>query len=29
VTGTTYAPQDSMRILGSELPKLKKRLEAM
>jgi len=29
VTGTTYAPEDSMRVLGSELPKLKKRLEAM
>jgi phthiodiolone/phenolphthiodiolone dimycocerosates ketoreductase len=29
VTGTTYAPQDSMRVLGSELPKLKKRLEAL
>ena len=29
VTGTTYAPEDAMRVLGSELPKLKKLLESI
>jgi phthiodiolone/phenolphthiodiolone dimycocerosates ketoreductase len=29
VTGTTYAPDDAMRVLGTELPLLKKLLEAM
>jgi phthiodiolone/phenolphthiodiolone dimycocerosates ketoreductase len=28
VTGTTYAPQDAMAVLGSQLPKLKKLLQA-
>jgi phthiodiolone/phenolphthiodiolone dimycocerosates ketoreductase len=29
VTGTTYTPQDAMRVLGTELPKLKKLLESI
>ena len=29
VTGTTYAPEESMRVLGSQLPLLKKLLEAI
>jgi phthiodiolone/phenolphthiodiolone dimycocerosates ketoreductase len=29
VTGTTYAPEDAMQVLGSELPRLKKLLQAM
>jgi phthiodiolone/phenolphthiodiolone dimycocerosates ketoreductase len=29
VTGTTYAPEDSMRVLGTQLPRLKSLLEAI
>lgn len=29
VTGTTYAPQDAMGVLGSQLPRLKKLLDAL
>ena len=29
VTGTTYAPEDSMRVLGAQLPRLKARLEGL
>jgi phthiodiolone/phenolphthiodiolone dimycocerosates ketoreductase len=29
VTGTTYAPEDSMHVLGAQLPRLKARLEGI
>lgn len=29
LTGTTYAPEEAMGVLGSQLPELKKRLEAL